>query len=90
MGTMPRRHRSARDRPAPEPLRPPAGIAPPWAHVDGFVVQMSTAAREYVCPGCGQLIRGQQHLVVYPEEEPDLRRHWHTECWRRELRAGGP
>jgi len=24
--------------------------------------------------------------VVVPQEQPDERRHWHTECWRSELR----
>ncbi|HEX9823713.1 MAG TPA: hypothetical protein VGB51_04880 [Actinomycetota bacterium] len=87
---MPRRHRSARDRQPPEPIRPPSGIAPGWAQVHGFTVHVSSLERDYVCPGCNQLVRGGEHLVVYPDDEPDLRRHWHSECWRRELKRGGP
>jgi hypothetical protein len=45
--------------------------------------------RPYRCPGCDHEIRsGLWHLVVVPED-PDLRRHWHTECWRSELRRTG-
>jgi hypothetical protein len=43
-----------------------------------------------VCPGCEQLIEeGVGHLVVIPEEAPDLRRHWHRGCWYKELRRRG-
>jgi hypothetical protein len=26
------------------------------------------------------------HLVVVPDDEPDLRRHWHHGCWHKEMR----
>jgi hypothetical protein len=29
------------------------------------------------------------HLVVVPVGDADARRHWHTECWRKELRRQG-
>jgi hypothetical protein len=44
----------------------------------------------YRCPGCQQGIRvGVSHLAVIPDEDPGDRRHWHTECWRREVRRLG-
>ena len=29
---------------------------------------------------------GTFHLVVVPDDEVDLRRHWHQGCWHKELR----
>lgn len=50
-------------------------------------VQPYAARKEYVCPGClGPIPPGTFHLVVVPEWEPDLRRHWHHGCWHKELR----
>jgi hypothetical protein len=54
------------------------------------------STKTYRCPGCDQEIRpGTPHLVTWPayprdsDLEPwdtgsaaDLRRHWHTVCWR--------
>ena len=51
-------------------------------------VQPHAARKEYICPGCETAIpQGIFHLVVVPDEEPDLRRHWHRGCWHRHLRA---
>jgi hypothetical protein len=87
---MPRRHRSARERAAaPEPLERPLSVAPEWAQADGFSVRAVSgqSAKAYRCPGCQQLIRrGTPHLVVAPESSIEDRRHWHTPCWRRELK----
>ncbi|HEC10705.1 MAG TPA: hypothetical protein ENI86_14245 [Acidimicrobiales bacterium] len=45
-------------------------------------VQPYEANKTYICPGCNQDIPpGTGHLVVVPEEAPDLRRHWHYGCW---------
>jgi hypothetical protein len=33
--------------------------------------------------------RGVFHLVVVPDDAPDLRRHWHRGCWDKELRRRG-
>jgi hypothetical protein len=85
---MPRRHRSARDRATPPAPRAPAGLAPAWAQAEGVTVRQVTGERAYRCPGCQQVIRpGITHLVVVPDGEADLRRHWHEPCWRRERRA---
>jgi hypothetical protein len=32
---------------------------------------------------------GIAHLVVVPTDDVDARRHWHTDCWKRELRRLG-
>ena len=42
------------------------------------------ALKRYVCPGCQQEIHvGTGHVVVFPQGEPELRRHWHRPCWER-------
>ncbi|SDO21554.1 hypothetical protein SAMN05660199_01541 [Klenkia soli] len=56
----------------------------------------AASTRSYRCPGCDQEIRpGTPHVVAWPvyardsdldpwdtESSVDLRRHWHTACWR--------
>ena len=45
-------------------------------------VQPYEARKVYRCPGCNQEIAvGLGHLVVVPDDAPDLRRHWHFACW---------
>ncbi|HEX2301032.1 MAG TPA: hypothetical protein VHH34_21410 [Pseudonocardiaceae bacterium] len=40
------------------------------------------AGKDYRCPGCDHEIRpGIQHVVTWPCDAPDDRRHWHTACW---------
>ena len=91
---MPRRHRSAREREVrPEAPGQPLNVAPEWAQADGFSVRTTAGGtgKEYRCPGCQQLIRpGTPHLVVLPEGDVGGRRHWHTPCWRRELKIRHP
>jgi hypothetical protein len=90
---MPRRHRAARERTdAPEPIERPLGVAPEWASIDGYSIRAVSGERgkPYRCPGCQQLIGpGVPHLVVMPEGDVEGRRHWHTPCWRREVRRLG-
>ncbi len=53
-------------------------------------VQPYQARKAYVCPFCEQAIEaGVGHVVVVPEDAPDLRRHWHRGCWYKELRRRG-
>jgi hypothetical protein len=53
-------------------------------------IQPYQARKEYACPGCESTIAvGVGHVVVVPEEAPDLRRHWHRGCWYKELRRRG-
>jgi hypothetical protein len=57
--------------------------------VDVRHVQPYQAVKTYRCPGCDHEIRtGEGHEVVVPRAAPDERRHWHTACWRAELRRG--
>jgi hypothetical protein len=84
---MPRRHRSARDRPGPTAPAPAPVTLPTWAQATGYEVRIVPGEKPYRCPGCDHEIRqGVQHLVVVPEHDPDDRRHWHENCWRQELR----
>ena len=50
-------------------------------------IQPYSAVKEYLCPGCELTIpQGIYHVVVVPDETPDLRRHWHHGCWHKEMR----
>lgn len=50
-------------------------------------VDAHSAAKDYLCPDCGNPVpAGEGHVVVWPVDEEDLRRHWHTHCWRLEVR----
>ena len=86
---MPRKNRRAPDE-MPQPLRRPQFVPPDWALADDSTVRAVTGDKPYTCPGCQHAIRsGVQHLVVVESEDVEARRHWHTECWRRELRRRG-
>ena len=58
--------------------------------VEGYEVKTVSAAqagKTYVCPECGNSVTpGESHVVVWPEGDQDLRRHWHKHCWRIEAR----
>ncbi|HEY3211390.1 MAG TPA: hypothetical protein VGL18_16675 [Actinomycetota bacterium] len=90
---MPRKHRAARDRAARlEAVELPLGVAPAWAQIEGATVRAVSGekGKTYRCPGCLQEIRaGTPHLVVVEQDDLEGRRHWHTGCWRRELRRRG-
>ena len=48
-------------------------------------IQPHRTVKDYLCPGCeGTIPQETFHLVVIPSDEPDLRRHWHHECWYKE------
>jgi hypothetical protein len=86
---MPRRNRRAGDAPS-SPARRPRSPAPAWAELAGYEVRRVSGDKVYRCPGCDHLVAiGTPHLVVIPLDAPDERRHWHTGCWRRELRRIG-
>jgi hypothetical protein len=90
---MPRKHRAARDRPLRlDVVERPLGVAPEWAQIDGAIVRSVSGekGKSYRCPGCLQEIRASTpHLVVVEHDDVEGRRHWHTACWRRELRRRG-
>ena len=86
---MPRRNRRAPDAQT-TPLRRPTFVAPTWAQADDASVRAVSGDKAYTCPGCRHVIRaGVQHLVIVESDDVEGRRHWHTECWRRELRRLG-
>jgi hypothetical protein len=62
-------------------------MAPAGTQAHGYTVRQVSGDKAYLCPGCnGQITAGLVHVVVFEDEEPDLRRHWHTPCWRQEVR----
>lgn len=65
-------------RSSDEPWRVPTG----QRSEDGFTVRsVGASGRFYRCPGCDQEVSGVPHVVVWPEGDPDSRRHWHSPCW---------
>ncbi|MDO4685601.1 MAG: hypothetical protein Q4A92_03555 [Corynebacterium sp.] len=60
---------------------------PSWTFGAPYLVRHigPTAARKfYICPGCNQDIPpGVGHIVAWPEDHADDRRHWHKPCWER-------
>ena len=91
-----RRKRAARPWQDPTAIRDLRGmVASPYdtddeLELDGYEVRTVSGdrvAKTYTCPACGNSIgEGEGHVVVWPEHEADLRRHWHTHCWRIEAR----
>lgn len=90
-----RRKRATRPWQDPAALRDFGGVTNAFdvgddLTLDGYEVRhisAERAAKDYVCPSCGNLVReGESHVVVWPEHDNDLRRHWHTHCWRIEVR----
>lgn len=62
-------------------------MPPPGTQREGWTVRQMSREKLYRCPGCQQEIHpGTPHLVVFPEGDPDSRKHWHTPCWIRELK----
>ena len=55
-------------------------------HSDGIYcvrrITGSSSNKPYRCPGCDQLIpTATPHVVAWPEDDIESRRHWHTPCW---------
>lgn len=65
---------------------------PNLPRLDGYEVDRVPAFRatkDYVCPGCGNGIPARTgHVVAWPEDLVDLRRHWHQHCWRHAVNRG--
>lgn len=93
---MPRRSR--RDevpatRGRQQPRKPPTPVEeisarllqPDAQSVDGFVVKGTQgASKRYLCPWCqGWIEPGVRHIVAYPTERLDERRHYHSGCWQK-------
>jgi hypothetical protein len=87
---VPRRNRRDPEYFAAPEAPPARSDAPLWAQAVGYDVRHVGGEKAYRCPGCDHTVRaGLWHLVVVPQDDVDARRHWHTECWRRELRRLG-
>jgi hypothetical protein len=87
---MPRRNRRDPESLAAPLERPRRSDPPSWAFAPGYDVRQVTGDKDYRCPGCDHLVRaGTWHLVIVPKDDVEARRHWHSECWRRELRRLG-
>ncbi|MFP4635080.1 MAG: hypothetical protein ACLFRD_04390, partial [Nitriliruptoraceae bacterium] len=60
--------------------------------LEGYVVRGvsgALATKSYRCPDCGNPIpAGVGHVVVWPQDRSDERRHWHHHCWRVAARRG--
>lgn len=47
-------------------------------------VSGQAATKDYRCPGCDHEIAARTpHVVAWPPDAVDDRRHWHSACWRR-------
>lgn len=73
-------------------MHPPPPHDPFLPRLDGYEVARVPgfrAAKAYQCPNCGNAIpSGEGHVVVWPEDIVEDRRHWHTHCWRIATRRG--
>ncbi|MPQ99953.1 hypothetical protein GB931_18930 [Modestobacter sp. I12A-02628] len=83
---------------APGPWRPRPEQVEEAGDGDWVVrsVTGSATGKNYRCPGCDQeVVAGTPHVVSWPayardsdldpwdtDSAADLRRHWHTTCWR--------
>ena len=60
--------------------------------LDGYVVRRVPAVsadKAYRCPDCANPIAaGVGHVVAWPDDHPQERRHWHLHCWRVAARRG--
>jgi hypothetical protein len=87
----PRKHRRAEDPKNEREERPSSETVE--EHPDGVFrvrrITGSTSTKAYRCPGCDQEIRpATPHVVAWPDDGLDYRRHWHTVCWeKRDQRA---
>lgn len=93
-----RRKRATRPWQDPQAMRDLGDLVIPSGEgdeleLDGYEVRRvdgSRATKDYICPECGNAVPvGEGHVVVWPQDDADLRRHWHRHCWRLEVRRSG-
>ena len=66
--------------PAPPPEDP---FLPQLEGYEAARVPGVRAGKTYICPSCdAPIAAGVGHVVVWPEEQVEERRHWHQHCWR--------
>jgi hypothetical protein len=66
------------------------GLLPPTlVGYEVFRVPAARALKTYRCPACANDIGpGDGHVVAWPAERSEDRRHWHHHCWRIAARRG--
>jgi hypothetical protein len=63
------------------------GSGPPDGDWTIRTVTGQAATKAYRCPGCDhEIAPGTPHVVAWPPDDLEQRRHWHSACWRRALR----
>jgi hypothetical protein len=86
---MPRRNRRELN---PEPQVEAVAeriLGPESVRREGFEVSFaSNKAKRYRCPYCeGWIAPGSRHVVAVPVGDADARRHYHSGCWSKHLKA---
>ena len=74
------------NKPSQEDERELSGMGGVEEHDEGLYrvrrITGSSSNKPYRCPGCDQLIpTATPHIVAWPHDDIDSRRHWHTPCW---------
>lgn len=66
-------------------------LGPAGARLTGYEVRSSAGkGKQYRCPYCeGTIAPGEAHIVSVPSGRPEARRHYHSGCWNKVVRAGG-
>ena len=79
----------------PVPPERPSGPAaweggpPALSGMEAHLVPAYRARGPYVCPDCGGgVAAGTGHVVAWPVDRAEERRHWHRHCWRLAVRRG--
>jgi len=73
-------------------MRWPHPVDPFLPRLEGYEVARVPgvrAGKPYRCPNCGgEIAIGVGHVVAWPEDLVEDRRHWHEHCWRLATRRG--
>lgn len=73
-------------------MRWPRTPDPTLPQLDGYEVDRVPgfrADKTYRCPGCGnEIAPGVGHVVAWPHDLVEDRRHWHAHCWRHASNRG--
>jgi hypothetical protein len=64
-------------------------LLPTLVGYEAFRVPPVRASKAYRCPACANAIPpGEGHVVAWPDQRRDERRHLHHHCWRAASRRG--
>lgn len=87
---MPRRHRRKPEEHR-EPRTTPSSSAPIPAPPGWQAKQYKGAGAggDYVCPRCSRgVTRATDHVLAWPDDDTERRRHWHSVCWASAVKEG--